>query len=162
MNHNNRLGFFVNFLTGTIVGGIVGFLFAPKTGQQLREDLKEDLDLYIKKVRDTGNKIVEDAQNTANQMVEKTNQLIALLDKYVGDDFKYSLDKIEKEILSVKTAINTAVDTYKSNSAKAENSSESIADDIFIDFVNENSEEYEEEILPLHEGMRRRYDKKYY
>jgi len=162
MNHNSRLGFFVNFLTGTIVGGIAGFLFAPKTGQQLREDLKEDLDLYIKKVKDAGNRIVEDAQNTANEMVEKSNQLIALLDKYVGDDFQDSLDKIEKEIASVKTAINTAVDTYKSNSAKAENSSESIADDIFIDFVNENSEEYEEESLPLREGMKRRHDKKYF
>ncbi|MEJ2613676.1 MAG: YtxH domain-containing protein [Ignavibacteriaceae bacterium] len=162
MNHNSRLGFFMNFLTGTIVGGVAGFLFAPKTGQQLREDLKEDLDSYIKKVKDTGNKIVEDAQNTANQMVERANQLIALLDKYVGEDFKDSIDKIEKEISSVKAAINTAVDTYKSNSAKTENSSESIADEIFIDFVNENSEEYEEETLPLHEGMKRRHDKKYF
>lgn len=162
MIHNSRLGFFVNFLTGTIVGGIAGFLFAPKTGQQLREDLKEDLDLYIKKVKDTGNKIVEDAQNTANQMVERASHLIALLDKYVGDDFKNSIDKIEKEISSVKAAINTAVNTYKNNSNKTENSSESIADDIFIDFVNENSEEYEEEVLPLHEGMKRRHDKKYF
>ena len=162
MNHNSRLGFFVNFLTGTIVGGVVGFLFAPKTGQQLREDLKEDLDSYIKKVKETGNKIVEDAQNTANQMVERANQLIALLDKYVGDDFKDSLDKIENEISSVKAAINTAVDTYRNNSAKSENSSESIADNIFIDFVDANSEEYEEENLPLHEGMKRRHDKKYF
>ncbi|MFZ0456612.1 MAG: YtxH domain-containing protein [Ignavibacteriaceae bacterium] len=162
MNHNSRLGFFVSFLTGTIVGGVAGFLFAPKTGQQLREDLKEDLDSYIKKVKDAGNKIVEDAQNTANQMVGKANQLIALLDKYIGEDFKDSLDKIENEISIVKAAINTAIDTYKSNSAKSENSSESIADDIFIDFVNENSEEDEEEIMPLHEGMKRRHDKKYF
>ena len=104
----------------------------------------------------------KDAQNTANQMVERASHLIALLDKYVGDDFKNSIDKIEKEISSVKAAINTAVNTYKNNSNKTENSSESIADDIFIDFVNENSEEYEEEILPLHEGMKRRHDKKYF
>lgn len=162
MSHNSRLGFFMNFLIGTIVGGIAGFLFAPKTGQQLREDLKDDLDSYLKKVKEAGNRIVEDAQNTANQMVEKANQLIALVDKYMGEDFKESLDKIEKEISSVKAAISTAVDTYKSNSAKTENSSESIADDIFIDFVKENSEEYDDEILPLHEGMKRRHDKKYY
>ena len=162
MNHNSRFGFFVNFLTGTIVGGVAGFLFAPKTGQQLREDLKEDLDSYIKKVKDAGNKIVEDAQNTAGQMIDRANQLIALLDKYVGEDFKVSLDKIEKEISSVKAAINSAVDTYKNNSAKNENSSETIADDIFINFVNENSESLEEENLPLHEGMKRRHDKKYF
>jgi gas vesicle protein len=161
MNHNGRLGFFINFLTGSVVGGILGFLFAPKTGEQLREDLKEDLDLYLRRVKEAGNRIVEDAQKTASQMVEKANQLIAITDKYVGKDLKDSLDKIEKEILSVKNAINAAVDSYKSNNAKIENSSEAIADDIFIDFVNENSKEYEEEVLPLHEGMKRRHDKKY-
>ncbi len=161
MNHNSRLGFFVSFLTGTAAGGILGFLFAPRTGEQLRENLKEDLDLYLRKVKDAGNRIVEDAQKTAGQMVEKANQLIALTDKYIGEDLKESLDKIEKEISSVKNAINTAVDTYKNNNAKSENSSESIVDDIFIDFVNENSEEYEEEVLPLHEGMKRRHNRKY-
>ncbi len=155
-------GFFVNFLTGTIIGGIAGFLFAPKPGRQLQENLKEDLDLYLKKVKDAGNHIVEDAQKTAGQMVEKANQLIALTDKYVGEDFKESLEKIEKEIGSVKNAIYTAVDNYKSGHAKTGNSSESIADDIFIDFVNENSDDYEEEIMPLHEGMKRRHDKKYF
>ena len=162
MSHNSRLSFFTNFLTGTIVGGIAGFLFAPKTGQQLREDLKDDLELYLKRVKEAGYKIIEDAQKTADQMVEKANQLIALMDKYIGEDFKESLDKFDREITSVKSAINAAVDTYKSNSAKSENSSESIADDIFIDFVKENNESYEEETLPLHEGMRRRHDKKYF
>jgi gas vesicle protein len=159
MSHNNRSGFFVNFLTGTIVGGLLGLLFAPKSGRLLREDLKDDLESYLKKVKEAGNRIVEDAQKTADQMVEKANQLIALTDKYVGEDFKESLDKIEKEINSVKNAISAAVDTYKNSNSGKENSSESIADDIFIDFVNENSEE---EILPLHEGMKRRHDKKYY
>jgi len=163
MYNNNRSGFFLNFLAGTILGGIMGFLFAPKPGSQLRKDLKEDLDLYLKKVKDAGNKIVDDAKKTANEMVEKANQLIALTDKYVGEDLKDSLDKIEKEIDSVKSAIHTAIDTYKNNSAKSENSSGSIADDIFIDFVNENSEDYkDDDLLPLHEGMRRRHDKKYY
>ena len=163
MDNKNRSGFFLNFLAGTIFGGVMGFLFAPKPGGQLRKELKDDLDLYLKKVKDAGNKIVDDAKKTANEMVEKANQLVSLTDKYVGEDLKDSMDKIEKEIYSVKLAIHTAVDTYKSNQAKKENSSSAIADDIFIDFVNENSEDYEDDdLLPLREGMKRRHDKKYY
>ena len=162
MYSNKSSGIFFNFLAGTVLGGILGFLFAPKTGQQLRNDLKEDLDSYLKKVKDAGNKIIEDAKKTADDMVDKANQLIALTDKYIGEDLKMSIDKIEKEINSVKNAIRVALDTYKNNSAKSENSSESIADNIFINFVNENSEDYDEDILPLHEGMKRRYDRKYY
>ena len=137
MYSNKSSGIFFNFLAGTVLGGILGFLFAPKTGQQLRNDLKEDLDSYLKKVKDAGNKIIEDAKKTADDMVDKANQLIALTDKYIGEDLKMSIDKIEKEINSVKNAIRVALDTYKNNSAKSENSSESIADNIFINFVNE-------------------------
>jgi gas vesicle protein len=150
---NNQSGFFLNFLTGTVIGGLIAFLFAPKSGEQLRNDLENDLKSYLEKVKTAGNKIIEEA-----------NQLAALTNKYAEGSFKESFGKVEKEISSVKNAIHAAVDTYKNYYNKSENSSESIADDIFIDFVTENANENIEdyELLPQHEGMKRRHDKKYF
>jgi gas vesicle protein len=146
------------------MGGILAFLFAPKSGKQLRKDLENDLKSYLEKVKTAGNKIVDEAKKTADEIVEKANQLAALTNKYAEGSFKESFGKVEKEISSVKNAIHAALDTYKNYHNKSENSSGAIADDIFIDFVTENTSETSEEydLLPQHEGMKRRHDKKYY
>jgi gas vesicle protein len=162
-NKNSSSGFFLNFLLGAAAGSILSLLFSPKSGGQFRKDLQEDLNSYLNKVKTAGNSIVEDAKKIADDMVDKANQLLVLTNKWVDGNFNDTIEKIEKEIKSVKNAIYAAVETYNNNNVESENSSGSIADDIFIDFVNENSEDFDEElILPLHEGMKRRQDRKYY
>ncbi len=162
-NKNSSSGFLFNFLLGAAAGSVITLLFSPKNGRQFRRDLQEDLNSYLNKVKTAGNNIVEDAKKIADDMIDKANQVLALTNKWVEGNFGDSLGKIENEFNSVKNAIYAAVDTYKNNNVQFQNSSESIADDIFIDFVNENSDDFDEElILPLHEGMKRRHDKKFY
>ncbi len=41
MNSDNLKGFGVGILVGLLVGGVIGLLYAPKPGKELRTELKD-------------------------------------------------------------------------------------------------------------------------
>lgn len=134
---NSSLG---KIIIGTIVGGLFGIFFAPKSGKQTRHDLRDDLDNYLGKVKDAYDNLITQAEKTAEEIENKAEQLSALIDKYGDDSIDEYLEKIENEINALKNGVATAVKVYR-NSKTSQMASGEIADDIFIDFVNENSEE---------------------
>lgn len=69
---------FGKFLTGALVGAGLGMLFAPKSGKELRKDLKEKLDELIQKAKDIDvNEVKENIENK----VEEIKMELADLDK---------------------------------------------------------------------------------
>jgi len=72
--------------------------------------------------------------------------------KYAEGRYKISTERIEKEIASLRTALNAAIDAYKHSSLnKAE-----------INFHKNDGKDYstfEDESLPKREGMGRRRDR---
>jgi gas vesicle protein len=138
-------------LTGLLIGGAVGsalaFLFAPKSGKELRGDIKKDFDNYLEKAKEQKNKIFSDAKSIADDVLKKAEKLRDLNKKYFAGTFEGSISKIEKEIVSLRTALYTAINKYKERNDR-EPATEKIVDDIYIEF--------EEEDYPKHEGMGRR------
>lgn len=66
-NEGNGMGkgLFIGMLTGVAVGSIFAFFYAPKSGKELREDIKtkshdfiEDADQYIVNAKDKAGNIV--------------------------------------------------------------------------------------------------------
>ena len=43
---------FGKFLTGALIGAGIGMLFAPKSGKELRKELKEKYDELIRRAKD--------------------------------------------------------------------------------------------------------------
>jgi len=41
MNKDNACGFGIGLLTGAVIGGVVALLYAPKTGKQTRQLIKD-------------------------------------------------------------------------------------------------------------------------
>ena len=41
MNKDNAIGFGVGLLTGAVIGGIIALLYAPKTGKETRQLIKD-------------------------------------------------------------------------------------------------------------------------
>lgn len=148
--------FFTNILVGTVIGGVLAFLFSPKKGEDLRNDLKEDLDNYLDKVKNIRDKFVDEAQKFSDDLYLKVEKFNSLIEKYSHDSFKEPKEKIEKEIESLKKAVKMALESYKENCNKPENSTEYMADDIFIDFVNENLDDMDDDLMPKHESMHKR------
>ena len=63
-------GLFLGFLTGTIVGGVIALLYAPKTGKELRYDIKLKKDEFI----DDTSEYMQIAKEKANMMKARKNQ----------------------------------------------------------------------------------------
>ena len=69
---------FGKFIVGALVGAGLGVLFAPKTGKEIRKDLKEKLDELIEKARDID---VSEVKDTVEAKVEEIKMELADLDK---------------------------------------------------------------------------------
>lgn len=41
MNNDNLKGFGVGILVGVLIGGVIGLLYAPKSGKELRTEIKD-------------------------------------------------------------------------------------------------------------------------
>ena len=57
-NGNNQSNFLIGFLFGGILGALVGIFFAPKSGQQMRSEIKE-----------RGSEIFKDAEETYKETI---------------------------------------------------------------------------------------------
>ena len=77
-NKKNGSGF-GKFLVGVGLGAGIGMLFAPKSGEALRKDLKEKLDEFVSEVK----KI--DLEDVKNNFLEKL------------DDLKKEIEDLDKE-----------------------------------------------------------------
>lgn len=63
-NNNNGSGSLLGFILGAAVGAIAGLLLAPKSGKELREDL-----------RDLSEKVADDAKSEYGKMSAKAKDL---------------------------------------------------------------------------------------
>jgi gas vesicle protein len=132
-NEENGIGkgLLIGFLTGAAVGSIVALLFAPKSGKELREDIKtksqdfiEDADQYIVKAKDKASQLINEGKKKSEKLVAETKEKVDTLlgeaerilteakDK-AGSVAHQGKEKIEKESERLKTAIRAGMDAYK-------------------------------------------------
>jgi gas vesicle protein len=70
MNKDNVIGFGIGLLTGAIIGGVVALLYAPKTGKETRQLIKDkstDVMDTLKEKTDGVIDTVKDAASEANR-----------------------------------------------------------------------------------------------
>lgn len=120
-NHSDGGGeFFKGFLFGGIVGAVIAILYAPKSGKEIREDLrKSSLEL-----RDDAGTQLELALKKAEQLLEETKKKLDDLRKEAESDVSDIKKKatstieegkgtIEKEKKRIREAIDAGVSAYK-------------------------------------------------
>ena len=151
-NEQNKHTSFMSLFWGGLIGGIAAILFAPKSGKEIRSDIIDKFNGYLNYTKAKADKLVKDAKENADGYVKKAEEILNLSKKYAEGKYQISSEKIEKEILSLRTALNAAVDTYKNGGR--------IGTDVDIDKSNGNNYSViEDESLPKHEGMKRRRGK---
>lgn len=71
---NNNEPFSKNFLLGLLAGGILGLLFAPKSGRQMRQDISEAYDEVVDKagrvLGETGERVKEGTKEMAKKVTD--------------------------------------------------------------------------------------------
>ncbi len=63
----------LSFIVGTVVGGILGILFAPKAGKETRADIAE----AAAEMKKEAQKFAKDARGRVDTLVEESKDLIS-------------------------------------------------------------------------------------
>ena len=110
---------FSKFLLGAGIGVGLGILFAPKSGKETREDLKEKLDDLLKKVKKMDKEDVQKAFE--NKITEIKNDLKNLDKETVEETIKEQAKKIKdkaEDLVSLAVEKGTPVVTKAAKDVK--------------------------------------------
>ena len=128
MAENNRglsKGLLIGFLAGGIVGSLAALLYAPKSGKELRADIKrkasdiaEGAGEFVQSARAKTVDIVNEGKERSDQLIADTKQkaehLLGNAEKVLSGIRQRASDEPGK----VKAAFRAGFDTYKSEKGK--------------------------------------------
>jgi gas vesicle protein len=66
MNKDNAIGFGIGLLTGAIIGGVIALLYAPKTGKETRQLLKDTATEVVETVIDKTSGVIDTVKEAAS------------------------------------------------------------------------------------------------
>lgn len=118
-------GLFIGFLIGGIAGAVAALLYAPKSGKELRSDIRKKTD----ELSDEMTGYLRSAQSKTTEMINKgkdlSDEVVANAREKAGhlmDDAEKVLTDIRSRAASeqgrVKSAIQAGVDTYRSEKGR--------------------------------------------
>src|ERR1035437_4759693 len=124
-------GLFIGSLAGGLIGSLAALLYAPKTGKELRKDIKNKTDEYY----DDTEKFIDDAKVKAKDIindVKKRSERLILNAKSKSEELLNNAERIFTEAINktssfvstrkdivddetekIKTAFNAGVNAYK-------------------------------------------------
>ncbi len=129
-------GLMLGFLTGGLVGAVIALLYAPKSGRELRSDIKikkdeflDDTSEYMKiaksKASDLINEgkkkseqIIKDAKEKANTLLDDANSILSDAKTKASEKFGSTKEKLNVEADRIKDAFKAGLDAYKEEKSK--------------------------------------------
>lgn len=90
------------FAIGALTGTVLGLLFAPKSGRELREEIKDKSIEYYGKAKEKGAEYVDGAKEKAATAYDKSKETAGA-----------AKDRISEAASKVKQAIDTGVKTAR-------------------------------------------------
>jgi len=133
------------FLVGGILGASAALLLTPRSGKELRTDIKHQTDDYLKEVKLRRDTLINRSKSTGELLRKKAEDLMESIKNYANGKIEKPLTVFEKEIAGLRSAINAARASYSSipeiQGTRLEGDGQSIAN------------EYEDELMPKHLGM---------
>ena len=121
-------GLLIGFIAGAVAGAITALLYAPKSGKELRSDLKQkandlkrDAGEYAKAARakaiDLINKGKSRTDHAMSEFSEQAEHILDDADK-VLDDIR---ERVSEESGRIKTAFRAGAETYKAEKERPRN-----------------------------------------
>lgn len=131
-------------LLSAAAGSIFAFLFATREGRIFRTILTNDLDIYFDNAKEKANELIDKAKSAAGDIYRKAEELIIISKQFASGKYKGTKESFEKEIEAIHRAYSAAIESYKQFT------------DEEIDYIDKYDWLGEYDLLPKHEGMRRR------
>ena len=120
MSEEKGKGLLIGFLSGAIVGGILALLYAPKSGKELRQDIKtrsgelgDDLQDYLQDVQAKAKDVITESKEKSATLIsdakQKAESLLHDAEAMLNDAKKRMTDEGAK----LKTAFRSSIDAFK-------------------------------------------------
>ena len=109
---NYLLGILISLLSGLFVGFIAGILFAPKPGKEIREDIKDKSEEFVKKSKEG----VTDTIDKTKEFVEKSRSKF----EEVKGKGKNIIEKSKEKVEALKEIIMPKKEEKEENKENAE------------------------------------------
>ncbi|MFI5252272.1 MAG: YtxH domain-containing protein [Bacteroidota bacterium] len=114
-------GLLIGFIAGSAIGAIVALLYAPKSGKEMRadikvkaNDLKDEVAEKLKAARSKAVDIINEGRRRSEQIIteakERAGHILTDADKMLND----ARERAGEEQGKIKTAFRAGVDAYKS------------------------------------------------
>jgi gas vesicle protein len=116
-------GLVVGLLAGGAIGAVIALLYAPKSGKELRadirekaDDLMEGADEYLQTAKSKAGEIVSEAKKRSDQLItdakKKADSLLEDADKIISGA-RQKAGPIVDEASRIKNATKAGIDAYK-------------------------------------------------
>ena len=124
-------GLFIGLLTGGAIGAIVALLYAPKSGQELRKDIKSKTDEYYdetekfiadakvkaKNMMNEGKKrseqLISNAKSRSEELLKNAERIFTEAKSKTGTIVSTGKEIVDDETSKLKTAFKAGVNAYK-------------------------------------------------
>jgi len=132
MSQNNSIkGFLVGFLAGGTIGAIIALLTTPKSGKELRGDIKQksgeyldEADKYFMEKKIQAGKMINEGKRKysmiMNDVKSKPGEILKDAERVYNDAkvktkdvLQSGKEKIESEADRLKSSVEVGIDTYK-------------------------------------------------
>lgn len=131
MAENNGKNLIIGLLAGGAIGAVLALLYAPKSGKELRKDIKDKTDEYLTeaekylddarvKAKDLINegkkkseKLISDAKTKSDELLKDAEKLFNEAKTKAGSAVSSGKHTIESESSNLKNAFKAGVDAYK-------------------------------------------------
>jgi len=129
---NVSKGLLVGFLAGGVVGAALALLYAPKSGKELRNDIRvkadgymDEADKYIEEAKDKAKDLINEGKKKSEKLISdaktKSDELLKDAEKVFNDAksktnwaVNQGKQALETEGGRLKDAVKAGVDAYKS------------------------------------------------
>lgn len=130
MAQNNSMlkGLVIGLLAGGAIGAVLALLYAPKSGKELRSDLRDKADDlldgaegYVSAARAKAGELVTEAKRRSDQIIsdakKKAGSLIEDADKIISDA-RQKAGPVVEEGSRLKNAVRAGVEAYREERRK--------------------------------------------
>jgi len=130
-DNNLAKGFMIGFLAGGAVGAIAALLTAPKSGKELRADIKmkseeylDEAEKYLSEAKDKARELINEGKKKSERLIHdarsKSDDIMKDAEKVfkdakvkTTDAFQAGKEKIETEAERIKSSVKAGLDAYK-------------------------------------------------
>ena len=76
MNKDNAIGFGIGLLTGAVIGGVIALLYAPKSGKETRQMIKDKATAVVDAVKEKTGEVIDTVTESASEASRKGQAVV--------------------------------------------------------------------------------------